>query len=161
MMSGSVGLGIIFGNIVNNAIKYTPEGGRVSIEYKIARPAQTVEIAVRDTGMGIPADDLPNIFNEFFRAKNAKSSQVMGTGIGLSTVHTLVERYHGRITLDSQEDQGTTITVYCRLPPTNCRLPMAAGRFNLTPPPLTLRRGGEDRQTSPLSIAWRGDLGVR
>jgi signal transduction histidine kinase len=111
VLSGSAGLGIIFGNIVNNAIKYTPEGGRVSIEYKVARPTQTVEIVVRDTGMGIPADDLPNIFNEFFRAKNAKSSQVMGTGIGLSTVRTLVERYHGRITLDSQEGKGTTIKI--------------------------------------------------
>jgi signal transduction histidine kinase len=111
VLSGSVGLGIIFGNIVNNAIKYTPEGGRVAIEYKVARPTQTVEIAVRDTGMGIPADDLPHIFNEFFRAKNAKSSQVMGTGIGLSTVHTLVERYHGRITLDSEEGKGTTIKI--------------------------------------------------
>jgi signal transduction histidine kinase len=111
VLSGGVGLGIIFGNIVNNAIKYTPEGGRVSIEYKVVRPTQTAEIAVRDTGMGIPADDLPNIFNEFFRARNAKSSQVMGTGIGLSTVRTLIERYHGRITLDSQEGKGTTIKI--------------------------------------------------
>ena len=78
VMSGNVGLGIVFGNIVNNAIKYTPEGGRVAIEYKIAWPEQTAEIAVSDTGMGIPADDLPNIFNEFFRAKNAKSAQVIG-----------------------------------------------------------------------------------
>jgi signal transduction histidine kinase len=117
VMSGSVGLGIIFGNIVNNAIKYTPDGGRVTVEYKIVRPTQTAEVAVSDTGMGIPADDLPNIFNEFFRAKNAKSSQVMGTGIGLSTVHTLVERYHGRITLDSKEGQGTTIKVSLPLAP--------------------------------------------
>ena len=117
VMSGSVGLGIIFGNIVNNAIKYTPEGGRVAIEYRIAQPTQTAEIAVSDTGMGIPADDLPHIFNEFFRAKNAKSSQVMGTGIGLSTVHTLIERYHGQITLDSEEGQGTTIRVSLPLAP--------------------------------------------
>jgi signal transduction histidine kinase len=125
VMSGSVGLGIIFGNIVNNAIKYTPDGGRVTIEYRIVRPTQTAEVAVSDTGMGIPADDLPNIFNEFFRAKNAKSSQVMGTGIGLSTVRTLVERYHGRITLDSQEGQGTTIKV--SLPLAADQLPPADG----------------------------------
>jgi signal transduction histidine kinase len=125
VMSGSVGLGIIFGNIVNNAIKYTPDGGRVTIEYRIVRPTQTAEVAVSDTGMGIPADDLPNIFNEFFRAKNAKSSQVMGTGIGLSTVRTLVERYHGRITLDSQEGQGTTIRVSLPLAPD--QLPPADG----------------------------------
>ncbi len=129
VMSGNVGLGIVFGNIVNNAIKYTPEGGRVAIEYKIAWPERTAEIAVSDTGMGIPADDLPNIFNEFFRAKNAKSAQVMGTGIGLSTVRTLVERYHGRITLDSEEGQGTTIKVSLPLAPD--QLPAADGSGEL------------------------------
>jgi signal transduction histidine kinase len=129
VLSGSVGLGIIFGNIVNNAIKYTPDGGRVSIEYKIVRPTHTVEIAVRDTGMGIPAADLPHIFNEFFRARNAKSSQVRGTGIGLSTVHTLVERYHGRITLDSEEGKGTTIKVSLPLAPE--QLPSADGSGEL------------------------------
>jgi signal transduction histidine kinase len=117
VMSGNVGLGIIFGNLVNNAIKYTPEGGSVTIEYKIARADHTAEVSVRDTGMGIPADDLPNIFNEFFRAQNVKNSSIMGTGIGLSTARTLVERYHGSITLESTEGQGTTIKVSLPLAP--------------------------------------------
>ena len=67
--------------------------------------------------MGIPADDLPHIFNEFFRAKNAKNSQVMGTGIGLSTVRTLVERYNGHLTLESEEGKGTTVKVSLPLAP--------------------------------------------
>ena len=118
VMAGDVGLGIIFGNLINNAIKYTPEGGSVAIEYKITRSAEkTADVTVKDTGMGIPADDLPNIFNEFFRAKNAKSSQVMGTGIGLSTVRTLVERYSGHLTLDSEEGKGTTVKVTLPLAP--------------------------------------------
>jgi two-component system phosphate regulon sensor histidine kinase PhoR len=111
VMSGTIGLGIIFGNVINNAIKYTPEGGSVTVEYRIAQADHTAEVIVRDTGIGIPADDLPHIYNEFFRAKNAKSSQIMGTGIGLSTVHTLVGRYHGHIALESQEGKGTTIKV--------------------------------------------------
>jgi signal transduction histidine kinase len=117
VMAGNVGLAIVFGNIVNNAIKYTPEGGCVAVEYTVARPAQTAEVIVRDTGMGIPADELPSIFNEFFRARNAKSSQVMGTGIGLSTVRTLVERYRGHVTLESEEGKGTTVKVTLPLAP--------------------------------------------
>jgi signal transduction histidine kinase len=129
VMSGNVGLGIIFGNLVNNAIKYTPEGGSVTIEYKIRQSAHTAEVTVRDTGMGIPADDLPNIFNEFFRAKNAKSSPIMGTGIGLSTVHTLVERYHGHITLESEEGKGTMFTVSLPLAPMQMPLSDGGGKI--------------------------------
>jgi signal transduction histidine kinase len=111
VMAGDVGLAIIFGNLLNNAIKYTPESGDVTVEFGVSRLMHTVEIVITDTGIGIPADDLPNIFNEFFRAKNAKSAQINGTGIGLSTVRTLVERYHGTITLQSEQDKGTTVRV--------------------------------------------------
>ncbi len=117
VMAGDVGLSIIFGNLLNNAIKYTPEGGRVAVQYRVAAAAHAAEITVQDSGMGIPADDLPQIFNEFFRAKNAKSSPVMGTGIGLTTVRTLVERYQGQITLESEEGKGTTVRVTLPLAP--------------------------------------------
>jgi len=109
VMAGDVGLNIIFGNLLNNAIKYTPEGGDVMVEY-LVQP-RSAEIVVTDTGIGIPASDVPNIFNEFFRAQNAKQAQITGTGIGLSTARTLVERYHGTITLESEEGQGTTVRV--------------------------------------------------
>ena len=117
VMSGNVGLSIIFGNLINNAIKYTPDGGDVTVDYAICPETNMVRVSVSDTGIGIPADDLPNIFTEFFRAKNAKRTQIIGTGIGLSTVYTLVQRYHGDISLDSEEDQGTTITVMLPLAP--------------------------------------------
>ncbi len=109
VMAGDVGLAIIFGNLVNNAIKYTPEGGQVKIVYTVTH--QTAEVVISDTGIGIPADELPNIFNEFFRARNVKAAQINGTGIGLSTVHTLVERYSGTITLESEEGKGTTVRI--------------------------------------------------
>jgi signal transduction histidine kinase len=115
VMAGDIGLSIILGNLINNAIKYTPEGGKVLIEYRVGQPDQAVKVQVSDTGIGIPADDLPKIFGEFFRAKNAKNSTVMGTGIGLTTVRTLVDRYQGDIALESVEGQGTTITVWLPL----------------------------------------------
>ncbi len=117
VMSGNVGLNIIFGNLINNAIKYTPEGGEVTIDYKTSLEKNRVYVSVTDTGIGIPADDFPYIFNEFFRAKNAKRTQITGTGIGLSTVHTLVQRYNGNISLDSEEGKGTIVTVTLPLAP--------------------------------------------
>jgi len=115
VMSGDVGLGIIFGNLLNNAIKYTPENGCVRVVY--TRAAHSIEVVFSDTGMGIPAEDLPQIFNEFFRARNAKSAQIIGSGLGLSTVRTLVERYQGTITLESEEGKGTTVKVVLPLAP--------------------------------------------
>ncbi|MBN2304822.1 MAG: HAMP domain-containing histidine kinase [Anaerolineae bacterium] len=117
VMAGEIGLAIIFGNLINNAIKYTPDGGQVRIDYTINRVAQTAEVMVADTGIGIPEAELQNIFTEFFRASNAKSAQITGTGIGLSTVHRLVERYRGKISLESEEGKGTTVHVSLPLAP--------------------------------------------
>ena len=111
VMAGDDGLGIIMGNLLNNAIKYTPEGGKVSVKYRLNRAAQRVEISVSDTGIGIPADDMPRLFDEFFRARNTKTLQVTGTGIGLATVRTLLDRYNGHITIESEEGKGTTVHV--------------------------------------------------
>lgn len=118
-LAGDVGLQIIFGNLLNNAVKYTPEGGRVEIEYTVVRMSRagSAVIKIADSGIGIPIKDLPNIFNEFFRAQNAKNAQVSGTGIGLATVKTLVERYKGSINLESEEGKGTTVTVSLPLAP--------------------------------------------
>lgn len=125
VMAGDVGLKIIFTNLINNAIKYTPENGEVTVTYYLTDDGMA-HVTVRDTGIGIPADDLPSIFGEFFRAQNAKQSQIMGTGIGLSTVHTLVERYQGTITLNSEEGQGTTVSVTLPLAPHQASPPGSA-----------------------------------
>jgi len=66
---------------------------------------------VADTGIGIPRDALPHLFNEFYRAGNAKAAGESGTGLGLAIVKLLVTRYGGEITVDSQEGQGTTFTI--------------------------------------------------
>jgi signal transduction histidine kinase len=117
IMGDEVGLQVILGNLLNNAIKYTPEGGEVSVDYRVSPPTHSVDVTISDSGIGIPARDLPNVFNEFFRAQNAKDLQITGTGIGLTTVHTLIERFHGTIDLQSKESLGTTVKVSLPLAP--------------------------------------------
>lgn len=109
------GLDRIFVHLVGNAIKYTPSGGRVTVSL---RPVgDQIQVQVADTGIGIPAEALPNLFQEFYRAPNARSSGIVGTGLGLVTVKELVERFGGRIEVQSTEGVGTVFTVtfptYC------------------------------------------------
>jgi len=102
----------LFTNLLSNAIKYTPEGGKVSLSASAEPPS--LRVAVSDTGIGIPPEDLPNVFNEFFRASNARQFARSGTGLGLSIVKAAVEAHGGTITVSSQPGQGTTFEV--RLP---------------------------------------------
>ena len=96
-------------NLLFNAIKYTPENKTVHLEAK--NYDDDIQIDIIDTGIGIPADEIENIFDEFFRASNAKNSEKDGTGLGLSIVKQIVERHGGRITAESQEGKGTKFTV--------------------------------------------------
>ncbi len=101
-------------NLVHNAIKFTPAGGqiRVSAYVQASSPGQGeppgVVIQVADTGVGIPAEDLPRIFERFFRADRARSGQ--GTGLGLAIAKHIVQAHGGRIWAESREGQGTTIS---------------------------------------------------
>lgn len=99
----------VFSNLVENAIKYSPEGTKVLIssEEKDGR----IVIQVADQGPGIPTDELPNIFMKFFRSKNAKSSPVKGSGLGLYLAKYFTELHGGRISVESSYGQGSTFTV--------------------------------------------------
>ncbi len=103
------GLETLVGNLISNAIKYTPERGRIQV--KVESRSEMVEINVSDDGIGIPEQDLPRLFKEFFRAKNAKEMDTVGTGLGLSIVRQLVDRFGGAITVRSIEDEGSTFTL--------------------------------------------------
>jgi signal transduction histidine kinase len=103
------GLGIIFTNLISNAIKYSNEGG--AVEIKITPGDQSVQIEVKNTGIGIPQNILQKIGQEFFRAPNAQSSGITGTGLGLSIVQLYLDHFEGEFSIESQEGQGTTITV--------------------------------------------------
>jgi len=98
----------ILDNLVGNAVKYTPAG---EVRLRLERDGPQARITVSDTGIGIPAESLPHLFREFYRAPNAKELEESGTGLGLSIVHDLVTRYGGKIEVDSEEGQGTTFTV--------------------------------------------------
>lgn len=109
VMASEEGLGRIFLNLIGNAIKYTPPGGRVNVSLEQAD--DEVVVTVCDTGIGIPEVDLPHLFEEFYRASNVKRSGITGTGLGLTIVKDLVERYKGRISVRSKLGEGTTFTV--------------------------------------------------
>ena len=97
-------------NLVNNAIKYSPEGGRVLVQAQ--RQESLVSIAVTDEGIGIPSTALPHIFERFYRADNADSSQIAGMGIGLYVVQQVIGLHGGRIEVSSTEQVGSTFTLF-------------------------------------------------
>ena len=100
----------ILGNLVENAVRYTPAGGRVTIFTE--RRGSGVTLGVRDTGIGIPADHLPRIFERFYRVDPARSRDAGGTGLGLAIVRHLTEAHGGRVGAESLPGRGTTITTF-------------------------------------------------
>jgi heavy metal sensor kinase len=101
-------------NLIANAIKYTPQGGEVYLS--LGKVGDNARLIVRDTGLGIPAEDLPHIFERFYRAEKSRSrSKVGGFGLGLSIAYWIVNRHGGRIEVDSAEGKGTTFCIYLPL----------------------------------------------
>jgi signal transduction histidine kinase len=82
------------------------------VSVSICCDEDTVTLQVSDSGMGIPAADVPNLFADFYRASNARQSDVEGSGVGLAGVKELVERFGGNMTLDSVENEGSTFSVH-------------------------------------------------
>jgi signal transduction histidine kinase len=99
----------LFSNLLENALRYTPEGGRVEVAVK--RIAENISIIVKDTGIGIESEHIEKIFDEFYRTARAKKIVQDGTGLGLPTVKTIVERYNGFINVESRPDKGTTFFI--------------------------------------------------
>jgi signal transduction histidine kinase len=97
-------------NLLSNAVKYTPDTGAVILAVGYEKTADMVEISVRDTGIGIPADLLPSIFDRFSRVERPEIQQTVGTGLGLSIAKGLVEAHGGEIWVDSEEGLGTCFT---------------------------------------------------
>lgn len=100
---------IIITNLVDNSIKYTPSGGQIRISSGGVNNA--IKLDVSDTGIGIPEEDKPRIFDEFYRAENARQVVIEGTGLGLTIVKQLVHRYRGEISFVSKVNTGTTFTI--------------------------------------------------
>ncbi|WP_442484120.1 HAMP domain-containing sensor histidine kinase [Aeoliella sp. SH292] len=98
------GLRTICNNLIDNAVKYTPEGGRVVVSWR--READTVRIEVADNGPGIPRSDVSRVFERFYRVDKARSRELGSTGLGLSIVKHLVQSFAGQVGVESQPGQG-------------------------------------------------------
>jgi signal transduction histidine kinase len=99
----------VLDNVVSNAIKFTPSGGAVSVTTRLL-PGE-VEVVISDTGMGIPSDELPLLFQRFFRAERATSGAIPGTGLGLAIAKAIVTGHGGRIRVESEDGAGATFRV--------------------------------------------------
>jgi len=95
-------------NMLFNAVKYTPDGGKVRMEVK--QDGTSIEVSIADTGIGVPEVDLPHIFEEFYRADNARAIERDGTGLGLAFAKQVVERHGGRVWVRNNPDTGATFS---------------------------------------------------
>ena len=100
-------LSLAISNLVDNAVKYTPEEGTVKVS--LDADHQNVFISVADTGIGIPEDEVNRIFERFYRVDKTRDRETGGTGLGLSIVKHAMQLHHGRIELESTPGTGTTI----------------------------------------------------
>jgi signal transduction histidine kinase len=96
-------------NLLENALRYTESGGRV--EVRVEKAPGEARLVVSDTGVGIPADDVPYVFERFFRSKVSKRVNPGGSGLGLSIVRWIVAAHKGRVTAESEVGKGSTFTV--------------------------------------------------
>jgi two-component system sensor histidine kinase BaeS len=96
-------------NLLSNALKYTPEGGSVGITMKSSE--HFTEIIIADNGIGIASEDLPNIFERFYRTDKSRTRLTGGTGIGLAIAKTIMDAHHGDITVLSEPGKGSVFTI--------------------------------------------------
>ena len=96
-------------NIIENAIKYTPDGGTIAVT--LTRGGRDAVLEISDTGVGIPQEDLPHVFDRFYRVDKARSRDTGGTGLGLSIVQQIIRLHAGSVTVQSEPGKGTTFIV--------------------------------------------------
>jgi two-component system sensor histidine kinase VicK len=96
-------------NIVSNAVRYTPEGGKITIS--AGASGSNIWIKVSDTGVGIPKEDIPRLFDRFYRVDKARTRAYGGTGLGLSIAHEIITKHGGSIQVESELDKGTDFII--------------------------------------------------
>jgi len=110
LMANRINLEEVFSNLISNAINYTPENGQITIDASV--DGDYVCVRVADTGMGIAAEDLDRIFDRFYRVKNEQTRYIVGTGLGLPIVKSIVDAHHGQVRVDSEPGRGTTFSIF-------------------------------------------------
>jgi two-component system, OmpR family, phosphate regulon sensor histidine kinase PhoR len=170
----------LFINLVDNAIKYTPNGGAVTLTAVFAAPqnggASQVEIAVSDTGPGIPEKDLPRLTERFYRVDKARSRDLGGTGLGLAIVKHIVQAHKGELKIESEVNRGTTVRIRLPAAPVetrqqtilflctgnSCRSQMAEGfaRSMVTNGDRVYSAGASPIGIHPFAIRVMGEIGI-
>ncbi len=115
-------------NLLSNAVKYTPKGGKVHVRVARDREEGWIRLEVEDNGVGIPAENLPHIFDRFYRVRNAQTNYTQGLGLGLSFVAWIVSAHDGTIHVESKPGEGSRFIV---------RLPAAMASQETAPEPAT------------------------
>ena len=108
----NMGLQQVLINLLSNAVKYTP--GNESVVVFVYQHDGGVNVDIQDRGIGIPEEDLPNLFERFFRARNVTLAEIPGSGIGLYIVKSIVEELEGNIRVQNNPDKGTTFSVWLK-----------------------------------------------
>jgi signal transduction histidine kinase len=131
-------------NLVSNGLKFTPEGGRVMLGLARAAPGWA-RLVISDTGIGIPPDELPHIFDRFYRVDKARTRSQGGAGLGLAIAQRIAQMHGGRIevTSDGAQERGSTFSVWLPLAPE--RVAIEAPKFTDTRPtpiPLAIKKAG-------------------
>jgi two-component system NtrC family sensor kinase len=109
LLGNPMRLGQVINNLVGNAIKYTPDNGHITVSARVENGQVIISIA--DDGIGIPPEDLPHIFEKFYRVKSAETDDIIGSGLGLALVKSIVEKHNGRIWVRSQAGAGSEFTI--------------------------------------------------
>jgi len=104
----------VLDNLVMNALRYTPEGSQITISTaaKSSGGRDWATVSVEDTGISIPEEELPHIFDRFFRGEHPRQMQVSGTGLGLAIVKEIVDLHNGKVTVESEAGQGSLFTIW-------------------------------------------------
>jgi signal transduction histidine kinase len=123
-------MGQVISNLIGNAVKFTPAGGRV--EVGVAPDPGGAVVTVTDTGTGIDPDELPHVFERFYRGTQRPELRASGSGLGLSIVRSIVDMHHGRVTIESTPGRGTVVAV--RIPAETPPEPPAPGPVSVSSP---------------------------
>ena len=109
------GMEEVFTNLISNAINYSPNGGDVTVH--VGMNGSLLEVRVSDQGVGIEPEEVPKIFDKFYRVKSPQTRQIIGTGLGLPIVKSVVEAHRGAIEVESQVGVGSTFKVLLPVAP--------------------------------------------
>jgi two-component system phosphate regulon sensor histidine kinase PhoR len=107
----------VFINLLDNAVKYTPDGGAITVDLRLASDRRTppieeaLEVRVSDSGIGIPETDRPRVFERFYRVDKARSRELGGTGLGLAIVKHIVEGHGGLVWVEGNHPRGSRFIV--------------------------------------------------